>query len=75
MTAPHPSKRKRKRFGLADGEQTSYDKVASDRNVVASTTAPPDPTRPGGVDESGDSSRSSIGLAPVVHHLYAELAG
>jgi hypothetical protein len=64
---------KRKRLGLADGEQTSYDKAAQ-----ALWREPPrklDPALPGGVDEPGDSNRLSLGLASFVHHEYAELAG
>jgi hypothetical protein len=35
----------------------------------------PEPTRSGVVDEPGDSGRLRIGLSPVVHQQYAELAG
>jgi hypothetical protein len=70
-----PLHRKRKRLGLADGEQTSYDKVASNRRRCGVNHRANLTRAPGGVDEPGDSNRLNIGLAPFVHHQYAELAG
>jgi hypothetical protein len=63
---------KGQRVRAADGEQTlttrSGRTAGSGVNHRAKLTR-----RPGVVDEPGDSSRLSIGLAPVVHHQYAEL--
>jgi hypothetical protein len=62
-------------LGLANGEQTSYVKLASNRKRCGVSHRANLTRAPGGGDEPGDSNRLSIGLAPFVHHQYAELAG